>query len=141
MLHTHSSQVFFLQTYRSILLKRSITFSDWFKSTNLQYLASKSWKNCCLKLLYKLHSNRKWISLSTLFEEQSWHILRFSGVLGGWYLSVSILNLWLLDSKFCYCPAVLFVFNKVYIFWSAHIIIKSGIEIEFFVKSQPFDPF
>ena len=33
---------FFLQTYRPILLKRNITFSDLFKSTNLQYLASTS---------------------------------------------------------------------------------------------------
>ena len=82
------------------MLKRNITLSDLFKSTNLEYLDSTSWKKCCLKFFYKSHSSRKWISFSTLFDEQSWHILRFSGILGSWYQSVSILNLWLLDCNF-----------------------------------------
>ena len=34
-------------------------------------------KKLFLKLLYKLHFNRKWISFSTLFDEQNWHVLRF----------------------------------------------------------------
>ena len=29
--------------------------------SNLEYLTSTSWEKCCLKFLYKLHSNRKWI--------------------------------------------------------------------------------
>ena len=107
-----------------------------FKSTNLQYLASTSGKNCCLKLLYKLHSNRKWISFSTLFDEQSWHILRFSGILGRWYLSVSILNLWLLDRNFAAAWRCVWFLIRLEYSDLLTIILKSGREIQFFVRSQ-----
>ena len=112
----------FTNTHGLILLEKYTTFSDLFNSTNLEYLASTSWEKCCLKFLYKLHSNRKWISFSTLFQEQSWYILRLSGILGRWYLSVSILNLWLLDNNFatawrCCSDISLLQVEYKFIFW------------------------
>ena len=108
-----------------------------FKSTNLEYLASTSWKKCCLKFFYKSHSSRKWISFSTLFDEQSWHILRFSGILGSWYQSVSILNLWLLDCNFA--PAwrcFSFLIRSKYSDLLTSVLKVEFIAIKFFVSSQ-----
>ena len=48
-----------IRALRFFLLKRNITFSDLFKSTSLEYLASTSCKKCFLEFLYKFHSNRK----------------------------------------------------------------------------------
>ena len=60
-----------IRALRFFLLKRNITFSDLFKSTSLEYLASTSCIKCFLEFLYKFHSNRKWILFSTLLIRQA----------------------------------------------------------------------
>ena len=100
MLDRHSSQVFYTLS-GSILLKRNITLSDLFKSTNLEYLDSTSWKKRCLKFYINcIRIKNEFHSLLYLTSKVDIIILRFSGILGRWYLSVLILNLWLLDRNF-----------------------------------------
>ena len=89
----------------------------------------------CLKFFYTSHSNRKWISFSTLFDEESWHILRFSGILGRWYQSVSILNLWLLHCNFA--PAwrcFSFLIRSKYSDLLTSVLKVEFIEFKFFCK-------
>ena len=41
-----------------------------------------------------------WVNIITLFDEQSWHIRRFSGILGRLYVSDSIIILWVVAHNF-----------------------------------------
>ena len=109
-----------------------------FKSTNLEYLDSTSWKKCCLKFYINcIRIENEFHSLIYLTSKVDIIILRFSGILGRWYLSVSILNLWLLDRNFA--PAwrcFSFLIRSKYSDLLTSALKVEFIEIQFFVSSQ-----